>query len=127
MRRWIVAILSLVAAVSWGADWSGAAMWTGHSNPIVFSSGFVEGYFDTIADKFPWTQEDQRAWVAIGLHLDLVAVNRAVDRFYLDPENKNVSPSRALRYALEAQIAKMPEGLRLLAAIGVRPGPVANR
>lgn len=83
--------------------------------------GFQEGYFALILDRFPWSAADSRSWANINIQMSTGWDWRAVDKFYDDPANADVSPATAMRLTLEAAIAKTPDGPRLLAAIGVDP------
>jgi len=126
-RLFLVLILSVAASGLWAGGWSGAEIWKDADNKATECHGFSIGYIDTVMDKFPWTPEDIKAWAVVLLMTDADKLVKEVDAFYRDPANRDVTTAKAMRICLERQIAKTPDGPRLLAIIGVRVDQVASR
>jgi hypothetical protein len=122
MKKLIAILFLILSTGAWAGGWSGADIWadSDYSGKIRESGGFLRGYVDTITDKLLWEESDRKAWSFVTLQLGSAGeIVEAVDTFYKDPSNKDVSTTKALRICLERLIAKTPDGPRLLAAIGV--------
>ena len=118
-----VVLLAVSARAEAPAHFFGKGAWDsrGADDQIVLTGGFAQGYFDVVEQKFPWSDTDRRAWANLAIQMVTAWDWRDVNRFYADPANADAAPAVAMRLTLEAAIAKMHDGPRLLAMIGVDP------